>query len=338
MKIVLSLLGLVACGAVAAHAAALDSKVFKCEDKTALGLDAWGGARGKCLVQCAQKQLKDPTRICLTGTCSSGHCSTNSTVSCTTNADCAFDATTAACLAKAHDKVVATATKSCPTGLPDCGGYSPTCNAGLCSNNNSQSCAQDSDCPPSAPGTYADAQTLSQAGLVDPFTSHFMCALRAGTCSGGHCSNNSATSCAADTDCPANDLKDKCGPAIVANLAKLTSALGKCFSKCESKSLVKQDATFQCVTDQPTACSSNGDCATNGSCVSGHCDPVAPLDATTKGCISTVEQKALDGINKKCAAPPPCLGAFSATNALPVVTGALLPAYGDPTKTQYCTP
>ncbi len=304
-----------------ARAAGLDPKVFKCEDKSAIAVRSWGGAHGKCLVQCAQKQLKDSSRSCTPP----------------------FDATTQACVDKAAAKVSATIGKSCPTGLPDCGSFAPTCDAGQCSNDGSHACSVDGDCPQSTPAAYATAVIASQAAFITPAANAFMCALRPGTCNAGTCSNDSAKTCSTSDDCPPNDVKDKCGPALVGTLGKLTAGLAKCFSKCNGKSLVKQDTTFQCLPDSATTCSVDTDCATDG----GHCDatthkcdPVAPLDQATKDCITKAESGALAALQKKCNPAPACRGgaSFSASSALAVVTGALIPPYADPHATPYCLP
>jgi len=86
-------------------APAVDTAVFKCEDKSSLATQKWGSGRGKCLLQCQQAVIVkgDASRDCLTP---------------------GFDAETQSCLGDNDAKYAAAVPKVCPTGtFPACGSY-----------------------------------------------------------------------------------------------------------------------------------------------------------------------------------------------------------------------
>ena len=112
----------------------------------------------------------------------------------------------------------------------------------------------------------------------------------------------------------------KCESKAVGTLEKLSSTLGKCFSKCNAALQLKGDTSRQCTPDTSM-------------------NPFGALDGTTNGCVTGAITAATDKINAACADSPACgFYALGIPAVLNVVTGALAGNYSDPTKNPYCAP
>lgn len=126
----IGLLGMV----TALPALAVDKATFQCEDKSSAAVNAYGGARGKCLIKCENTKQKE---IIKNG---------SSTLQCS-NPPGVNDQKTIDCLAKADAKYAAAVPKACPSGMPACGSY-----AGMTA------------------AMYAAGQIATQGSLIDSTT------------------------------------------------------------------------------------------------------------------------------------------------------------------------
>jgi hypothetical protein len=193
-----------------------------------------------------------------------------------------IDSTTAACIDAANMKYKASVSKACGGTMPACGTYLDSMTM-----------------LPRSSSDYADAQIASQGALIDGETLPFLL-------------------CDPDPNTPVNEAI-KCESKTVATLAKLSGAVAKCLTKCDTKALVKGDMTVDC---DPNA---NLDASS--------------LDTTTGGCVTAAVSKASASINKACNPLPAC-GAYliGVDNLLGFVVAPIGQNYENPDANPYCDP
>src|SRR5262249_31625034 len=111
----------------------------------------------------------------------------------------------------------------------------------------------------------------------------------------------------------------KCESKTVATLAKLSGAVSKCLTKCDTRALVKGDMTADCDPNSNLDASS--------------------LDTTTGGRVTPAAAQASPPLNQAGHTPPAC-GAYliGVDNLLGFVVAPIGANYENPDANPYCDP